>query len=74
MNLIKSINRVEKLHTLILQAKTGNPKQLAESLGISRATLYVLIDELNAFNMSVNYSRKYETFYYEQEVKLKVSF
>jgi len=63
MNFIKNINRVERLHNLILKNKTGNPKQLAESLGISRATLYVLIEELNSLNMSVSYSRKYETFY-----------
>jgi len=70
MNLIKNINRVETLHTLILQEKTGTPKQLAECLGISRATLYVLIDELNSLNMPVSYSRKYETFYYAEEVRL----
>ncbi|MDR3651386.1 MAG: HTH domain-containing protein [Paludibacter sp.] len=65
MNFIKNMNRVEKLHELILQQKTGNPKELSQRLGISRATLYVLIDELNALNLQVAYSRKYETFYYE---------
>ena len=74
MNFIKNINRVEILHNLILEEKTGNPKQLAERLGISRATLYVLIDELNALNMTVAYSRKHETFYYTQEVKLTLAF
>ena len=69
MNFIKNINRVEKLHTLILNEKTGSPKELAESLGISRATLYILIDELGSLNMPVAYSRKHETFYYEKEVK-----
>jgi len=74
MNFLKNINRVEKLHNLILQEKTGTPKELAESLRISRATLYVLIDELNALNMPVSYSRKYETFYYEKEVMLTITF
>jgi len=74
MNFIKNINRVEQLHNLIIQKKTGTPKQLAEQLGICRATLYVLIDELNALNMPVAYSRKYETFYYKKEVKLTVAF
>jgi hypothetical protein len=74
MNLIRNISRVEKLHSLILQEKTGSPKQLADQLGICRASLYVLIDELNALNMPVAYSRKHETFYYEKEVKLTVAF
>lgn len=72
MNFIKNINRVEKLHTLILNEKTGTPKELAENLGISRATLYVLIEELNSLNMPVSYSRKYETFYYEREMRLTI--
>lgn len=74
MDLFKNFYRVEKLHTLILQKKTGSPKQLAEQLGISRATLYVLINELNSLNMPVSYSRKYETFYYTQEVKFTLAF
>lgn len=72
MNLIKNFNRVEKLHQLIVAEKTGTPKQLAERLGISRATLYVLIDELNALNLTVAYSRKYETFFYEKDVKFAI--
>jgi len=74
MNLIRSINRVEKLHTLILQEKTGTPKQLAEQLGTSRANLYLLISQLNALDMPVSYSRKYETFFYEREVRLSILF
>ena len=74
MNLLKDFQRLELLHTLILKEKTGSPKQLAEQLGISRATLYVLIDEFNSLNMPVSYSRKYETFYYQQDVKLELSF
>ena len=74
MNLFRNFYRLEKLHTLIQQKKTGTPKQLAEQLGISRATLYVLIDELNSLNMPVSYSRKYETFYYTQEVKFTLAF
>jgi hypothetical protein len=70
MNILKDINCVEKLHTLILQKKTGSPIALAQTLGISRVMLHILIDELSSLNMPVSYSRKYETFYYETEVKL----
>ncbi|MDD4971352.1 MAG: hypothetical protein PHT07_18130 [Paludibacter sp.] len=74
MNFLQNVNRIERLHTLILQKKTGNPKELAERLGISRASLYILIDEFNSLNLPVSYSRKLETFYYEREVKLTLSF
>jgi len=73
MDLIKNLNQVEKLHELIVQQKTGTSKVLAEKLGVNRAALYVLIDELKELNMPVAYSRKYETFYYEQAKPLKSS-
>jgi len=66
MSLLEKIHIVEKLHKLILQQKTGTPKYLALELGISRANLYLLIDELNELKMSVEYSPKYKTFYYKQ--------
>jgi len=47
MNLLQNVQRIERLHTLILQKKTGTPKELANLLGISRASLYMLIDEFN---------------------------
>jgi len=74
MNFLQNVNRMEKLHTLILQRKTGSPKELAERLGISRACLYMLIEEFNSLNLPVSYSRKLETFYYERDVKLTISF
>jgi transcriptional antiterminator len=65
MSFYLNINRIEQLHTLILQKKTGTPKQLAERLGISRVSLYMMIEELNSLSLTVSYSRKFETFYYK---------
>jgi len=47
MNLLQNVQCIERLHTLILQKKTGTPKELANLLGISRTSLYILIDEFN---------------------------
>ena len=74
MNILQTIERVEKLHSLILNRRTGKPDELAKRLGVSRASLYVLIDEFNALNMPVTYSRKSETFYYKQDVRLTLAF
>lgn len=72
MNFIKNIESAERLHRLILEEKTGSPKALALKLGIPRNLLYLLIDELRDLNMPVAYSRKFETFYYEPDVKLRL--
>jgi hypothetical protein len=74
MNILQTIERVEKLHSLILNRRTGKPDELAKRLGVRRASLYVLIDEFNALNMPVTYSRKSETFYYKQDVRLTLAF
>ena len=74
MNLLKNTNYIERLHELILTKQTGNPKELSERLGISKANLFILIDELNALNLPVTYSTKYETFYYERDLKPILSF
>lgn len=74
MNLLNSINRVDQLHQLIQLQKTGTPKQLAVRLGISRANLYMWIEELISLNFPISYSRSKETFYYEKEVKFTIAF
>jgi predicted DNA-binding transcriptional regulator YafY len=74
VNLIQNINKLEKLHHLINTGKTGSPKQLANQLQIDRTSLYIMIDELNALNLKISYSRKYETFYYEKDEEMKSRF
>ena len=69
MNLIRNLNRVERLHQLILAEKTGTPQEVAKRLGISKSALFIMVDELNSLNLKVSYSSKYETFFYDKELK-----
>lgn len=66
MNLIQNIDIFDKLHHLINAGKIGSPKQLAKQLQIERRVLYMMIDELNALNIKILYSRKYKTYYYRK--------
>jgi len=61
---------VEKLHELILAKSTGTPKQLSKHLGINRTNLYMMMDELCSLNLSIGYSRKFQTYYYKTPEKL----
>lgn len=74
MAIIEKINRIERLHRLLVTEKTGTPQQLAERLGVSRASLYHLIDELSSYNSPVTYSRKHETFFYEKNNKTSMGY
>jgi len=70
MDIFKTIERINKLHTLIKEEKTGTPKYLAEQIGISRASLYRLIEEMKSYDVPIEYSRIKESFYYTKQFEL----
>jgi hypothetical protein len=67
MNIIKQIEQLSRLHSLLVNERTGTPGQLSRRLGMSRSKLYVVINDLRAHGAMVAYSRKGQTFYYENE-------
>ncbi|MDD3077937.1 MAG: hypothetical protein PHH37_02380 [Paludibacter sp.] len=64
MKLLNSPELLEKLDMLIRQQKTGSPKELAQTLGISRARLYMWMDEMANLDLHIAYSKHKKTFYY----------
>ena len=72
MNVFTKLNKLEQLHKLVKEQKTGSPFELSNVLEISRSSLYILIDELKSFDCQIHYSRKRQTFYYKSEVELTV--
>lgn len=64
MAFFETIDRVSRLHRFIKEAKTGKPEILADRLGISRSSLYKLIEELKSYDAPIDYSRRRETFFY----------
>lgn len=72
MNVFSKLNKLEQLHKLVKEQKTGSPFELSNVLEISRSSLYILIDELKSFDCQIHYSRKRQTFYYKSEVELTV--
>jgi biotin operon repressor len=70
MNVFNKLQQLQQLHELIQQGNTGCPENLANALGITRAHLHMLIDELKSLNHSINYSRRKQTFYYQSNAKL----
>ncbi len=58
MKISEYIERLKLIQKLVQEEKTGSPDELANRLGVSRGTLYSLIDELQSHNVSISYSRK----------------
>ena len=74
MNFRKYIERIKYLDELIRKESTGRPDELASRLGVSRAQLYNIIDELKTEGLEINYTRKRNTFYYTSNHKLEIAF
>ncbi len=72
MNFFCMLEKISQLHRLIEMEKTGNPDILAKGLGVSRSTLYRIIDELKSYNAPIEYSREKETFYYTKGYELNL--
>ncbi|WP_302304308.1 HTH domain-containing protein [Culturomica massiliensis] len=74
---MKIFNILDKMHIfnrLIHHRKTGTPKEFAHRLGISRSTLYDMIDDLRSRGVTIKYSRRLSSFYYDTPVALEVRF
>ncbi len=72
MTTLQQFLRLEKLHLLIQEERTGTPQQVAETLNISRSTLYEMLAYLKDIGANVAYSRNQMTFYYAKNFQLKV--
>jgi predicted DNA-binding transcriptional regulator YafY len=74
MNLQNQTERLNKVHQLILQEKTGTPTEFASKLEISRSQLYNIIDMLKEYEAPIKYSKKINSFYYTKPFDLEVKF
>jgi len=72
MKVFKYIDRISLMHKLIKEQKTGSPEDFASRLGIKRARLYELIDELKSYNVPIHYSKSTKSFYYDQPYDIKM--
>jgi len=70
MNSFERIARLVDVHQLIKQEKTGTPIEFAKKFHISRSQLYNIKNELEDYGAIIKYSRKQNTFYYNNDFEL----
>lgn len=73
MNSIKNLERLQRLHSLIKQEVTGQPKELAGRLHVSERLVYNLIDQLKDFQADICYCRSRKTYYYCESFQFEVN-
>lgn len=73
MKNLKTLERLQQLHNLIVNENTGTPKELSNLLQISKCSLYSLIRELKDYEADIRYSKGRNTYYYFNDFDLQVS-
>ena len=73
MKTIKNLERLQQLHLLIENERTGTPGELASRMHVSERLVYNLIEQLKDFNAAICYDRSRRTYYYCDDFQLQVS-
>ena len=76
MKFFTILDRIDKMNKLVLARKTGTPVKFASQLGVSRTSMYELLDELRSREVPISYSKSIRSFYYTRpfEIKITLSF
>lgn len=64
MKVFEFVEVVARFHQYVMHGNTGDAATFAAKLGISRATLFNLIKELESYGIDIKYSRTRQSYYY----------
>src|SRR5659263_44417 len=73
MKVSEYLDRISMMHKLVSRQRTGTPEEFARQLGVSRTSLYELIDELRSRGAPISYSKSGKTFFYRQPFDIAIT-
>jgi biotin operon repressor len=73
MKVFEYLDRISMMHKLVSRQKTGTPDEFARQLGVSRTSLYEMIDELRSRGAPIAYCKSGKTFFYRQPYDISVT-
>ncbi|MEL6656798.1 MAG: HTH domain-containing protein [Bacteroidota bacterium] len=73
MQLQSKIGTLYRLHQLIRHRMTGNSRQLAEQLHVSKSTLFRYLNELKSLGAPIAFCNQGRHYYYESDFELRLS-
>ncbi|HHC78495.1 MAG TPA: hypothetical protein ENK46_01340 [Flavobacteriia bacterium] len=74
MEIITLLKRLQKIHNLIKEGKTGTPKEFAKKIKIGQSQLYYLLDDLKLKGFPIQYSRTLKSYVYHTDCKLEIDY
>ena len=74
MQTIKNLERLQKIHNLIVNECTGTPAEISTTMRISVRLVYNFLECLKDYVAQINYSRSRKTYYYKTNFELNINF
>lgn len=68
------MERFQLMTKLIVEEKTGKPEEFAHRLGISRSTMYEMLEELRFHDANIRFSRSKNSFVFINEMDIDIRF
>jgi len=72
MSLIKYIERLQRMDSLISMKSTGTPDEFARKMRLRRSTLFQNLQELKEIGVEIKYSYIRQTYYYADGHRIKI--
>jgi len=73
MKVFEYLDRINRMHKMVVRQRTGTPSEFALQLGVSRTTLYEMIDELRSRGAPISYSKSLKTFFYNEPFEISIA-
>ena len=73
MKVFEYLDRISRMHRMLIRQSTGTPSEFARQLGVSRTTLYEMIDEFKSRGAPISYSKALCTLFYAEPFEINVS-
>lgn len=74
MRFIEKLKVIERVDGLIRRKATGTADELSTKLGVSRRTVYEIINLMKEMDAPINYCPNRKSFYYRYECDLVIGF
>ena len=74
MNLVKYLDRLDRLHRMIRRKATGSPAELAAKLHLSERAVFEYIRIMREMGAPISFCHSRRTYYYEREVRFNIGF
>ena len=74
MSLLKKINEIERIDSLIRRKGTGSAKELADKMGVSESYIFRLLNLMKMMGAPIIYCESKRSYCYEYEVEFAIGF